>query len=283
MEADHIGEHCSKQLCGQRDFLPFLCRGCSRYYCLAHRMYGAHECKDFSTRQVEAVDCPVCQQRIMVSASAEEGALEMRQHLASGCSQRTAERSCCSLSSCSVVSDWSVVCTLCSLSFCLKHRHPTDHACAVYAQQLQADKERGAEKDAMRERASKVKETAAVKARNSQMGQKLERMKTKMAATGEKGIPADQRFSVKVVFDSSVCPGPTPSPVCVYFRKDTPFGRVLDTVTSMARIENRNNTADAQKLVFTVERTTMAVPLSQSLHSFGDDLLDGETLVLSRV
>ena len=39
-----IGDRCALQNCSQLDFLPFVCNGCKRTYCLDHRGASAHDC-----------------------------------------------------------------------------------------------------------------------------------------------------------------------------------------------------------------------------------------------
>ena len=37
MEIPTLGENCAFPGCGQLDFLPFVCKGCARTFCLDHR------------------------------------------------------------------------------------------------------------------------------------------------------------------------------------------------------------------------------------------------------
>ncbi|XVE67996.1 hypothetical protein DITRI_Ditri09bG0033000 [Diplodiscus trichospermus] len=39
-----LGKHCQHSACHQLDFLPFICEGCHKVFCLEHRSYRSHEC-----------------------------------------------------------------------------------------------------------------------------------------------------------------------------------------------------------------------------------------------
>ncbi|XP_072269349.1 AN1-type zinc finger protein 1 [Pyxicephalus adspersus] len=78
-----IGQHCDVEHCGQLDFLPFVCDGCSKVYCLVHKSKDSHGCievpvsvdhvksegstqypctyKGCSDRELVEVLCPFCE------------------------------------------------------------------------------------------------------------------------------------------------------------------------------------------------------------------------------
>jgi len=49
MEFPNLGKHC--EICKQLDFLPFKCDLCKKYYCLDHRSYEKHKCKEFEKKE----------------------------------------------------------------------------------------------------------------------------------------------------------------------------------------------------------------------------------------
>ena len=66
MEFD-IGEHCALEGCNQLDFLPFKCDLCKKTYCLKHRSYEGHKCKEYEKQQkISIVKCPICKKKFTV-------------------------------------------------------------------------------------------------------------------------------------------------------------------------------------------------------------------------
>ncbi|XP_075930142.1 AN1-type zinc finger protein 1 isoform X2 [Petromyzon marinus] len=41
-----VGHHCAVEHCGQLDFLPFVCNGCGKVFCLEHRGKDDHACTE---------------------------------------------------------------------------------------------------------------------------------------------------------------------------------------------------------------------------------------------
>ncbi len=61
MELSNVGAHCALDTCKQRDFLPFVCSpGCGKQFCLEHRTYRAHNCRQEPKDVNDAVECPKC-------------------------------------------------------------------------------------------------------------------------------------------------------------------------------------------------------------------------------
>ena len=44
MDLPDIGHTCDAPLCGDRDFLPIKCPGCSKLFCRFHASFDGHEC-----------------------------------------------------------------------------------------------------------------------------------------------------------------------------------------------------------------------------------------------
>src|SRR3989338_2097308 len=81
---EHIGMRC--KICNRRDYLPFECQDCHRYYCLEH--WKKHpDCPGEARRELEpiteAVFCPACGTDLLNRADSELNAL-MIKHLRSG-------------------------------------------------------------------------------------------------------------------------------------------------------------------------------------------------------
>jgi len=47
MDFYYIGKRCEMQNCKQHDFLPFQCKYCTGNFCLEHRFFENHNCKNY--------------------------------------------------------------------------------------------------------------------------------------------------------------------------------------------------------------------------------------------
>ncbi|XP_007461756.1 PREDICTED: AN1-type zinc finger protein 1 isoform X2 [Lipotes vexillifer] len=153
-----IGQHCRVEQCRQRDFLPFVCDGCSGIFCLEHRSRESHSCPEVTVIE----------------------RLKSDTHTSHPCSFKDcAERALV-----------PIMCPYCEKNFCLRHRHQSDHEC----EELEIPKSRMAAtqklvKDIID---SKTGETASKRrkgAKNSETAAKVALMKLKMHANGDKSLP----------------------------------------------------------------------------------------------
>ncbi|XP_054947141.1 AN1-type zinc finger protein 1 isoform X3 [Physeter macrocephalus] len=153
-----VGRHCQLEQCRQRDFLPFVCDGCSGVFCLEHRSRESHSCPEVTVIE----------------------RLKSDTHTSYPCSFKDcAERELV-----------PVMCPYCEKNFCLRHRHQSDHEC----EELEIPKSRMAAtqklvKDIID---SKTGETASKRrkgAKNSETAAKVALMKLKMHANGDKSLP----------------------------------------------------------------------------------------------
>ncbi|XP_022410707.1 AN1-type zinc finger protein 1 isoform X2 [Delphinapterus leucas] len=158
-----IGRHCRVEQCRQRDFLPFVCDGCSGIFCLEHRSRESHSCPEVTVIE----------------------RLKSDTHTSYPCSFKDcAERELV-----------PVMCPYCEKNFCLRHRHQSDHEC----EELEIPKSRMAAtqklvKDIID---SKRGETASKRrkgAKNSETAAKVALMKLKMHANGDKSLPQKLRL-----------------------------------------------------------------------------------------
>src|SRR5437660_596050 len=102
MELGKIGEHCS--LCGQLDFLPFKCTGCSKVFCLKHKSTSSHSCPGDSSREI---------------SSETKGEPQPEKKYENPYK--------CSLPGCREKQLHPCICKRCQNNFCLKHRFDIDH------------------------------------------------------------------------------------------------------------------------------------------------------------
>ncbi|XP_023982831.1 AN1-type zinc finger protein 1 isoform X4 [Physeter macrocephalus] len=158
-----VGRHCQLEQCRQRDFLPFVCDGCSGVFCLEHRSRESHSCPEVTVIE----------------------RLKSDTHTSYPCSFKDcAERELV-----------PVMCPYCEKNFCLRHRHQSDHEC----EELEIPKSRMAAtqklvKDIID---SKTGETASKRrkgAKNSETAAKVALMKLKMHANGDKSLPQKLRL-----------------------------------------------------------------------------------------
>ncbi|XP_057353916.1 AN1-type zinc finger protein 1 isoform X3 [Manis pentadactyla] len=93
-----VGQHCQVEHCRQRDFLPFVCDGCSGIFCLEHRSRESHSCPEITVIS----ERPKADKHISYP---------------------------CSFKDCAERELVPVICPHCEKNFCLRHRHQTDHEC----------------------------------------------------------------------------------------------------------------------------------------------------------
>ncbi|XP_015589288.1 AN1-type zinc finger protein 2A [Cephus cinctus] len=134
MEFPNLGEHCSEQTCNRLDFLPLKCDACESIFCTDHISYITHSCPSAYKKDVQVPVCPLCNMPIP-SKRGDPPDLAVGQHMDNDCqadfgkSRRKVFTNKCSTKGCKIKEIVQVKCSDCGNNFCLKHRHPTDHAC----------------------------------------------------------------------------------------------------------------------------------------------------------
>ena len=133
MEFPNLGEHCSEQTCNRLDFLPLRCDACESIFCTDHISYLHHSCPSAYKKDVQVPVCPLCNVPIP-SKRGDPPDLAVSQHMDNDCQIRKDQKKVftnkCSQKGCKIKEIVQVNCKECSQNYCLKHRHPTDHACA---------------------------------------------------------------------------------------------------------------------------------------------------------
>ncbi|WVZ22256.1 hypothetical protein V8G54_000800 [Vigna mungo] len=59
-----LGEHCRHNDCHQLNFLPFTCQGCQNVFCLEHKSFKSHACKNSNHNNRKVVVCETCSMSI---------------------------------------------------------------------------------------------------------------------------------------------------------------------------------------------------------------------------
>ncbi|XP_057672509.1 AN1-type zinc finger protein 2A-like [Diorhabda carinulata] len=134
MEFPHLGKHCSKSDCNKLDFLPIKCDACNKIFCNEHYSYGTHNCANIHKKNNQVPVCPLCNRPIPVRKG-EHPDYVVGTHIDNDCQSDPAKNrrkvftNKCSFYKCKTKELLPVICEDCSKNFCIKHRHPADHAC----------------------------------------------------------------------------------------------------------------------------------------------------------
>lgn len=135
MEFPHIGKNCSYKSCNKLDFLPMKCDACKEVYCSDHFAYVKHECPSPNGRDVQVPQCPLCGVPVP-GKRGEPPDVAVGAHIDNQCTSDPARErrnrvftNRCSHKGCKTKEMVPLVCSECSLNYCLRHRHAADHAC----------------------------------------------------------------------------------------------------------------------------------------------------------
>ncbi|OAY64641.1 Zinc finger AN1 domain-containing stress-associated protein 12 [Ananas comosus] len=128
-----LGAHCEHEDCNQLDFLPFTCDGCQKAFCLEHRTYKSHGCPGSEHRSRTVVVCEICSASVEREGGGEDDVAALERHVRSGaCDPARKRKPRCPVPRCREALTFSntATCRACHVSVCLRHRFPSDHACA---------------------------------------------------------------------------------------------------------------------------------------------------------
>uniref|UniRef100_A0A6J0T799 AN1-type zinc finger protein 1 isoform X1 n=1 Tax=Pogona vitticeps TaxID=103695 RepID=A0A6J0T799_9SAUR len=229
-----IGQHCQVEDCGQLDFLPFICDGCSGCFCLQHRSRAAHNCSGANLKSEDLK--PDHHKSILCTYK--------------GCEGRELV---------------PVLCAYCEKHFCLRHRHQSDHEC----EKLEIPKPRmAATQQLVRDIVESKKGGTASKrcrgAKNNETAAKVALMKLKMHACGDVSLPQTERIYFQVFLPKETKEKSKP----MFFCSRWSIGRVIDSAASLAKLKNDNNRSAAKKLRLCHAASGEALPLDHSLASW---------------
>ncbi|GAQ82251.1 hypothetical protein KFL_001050150 [Klebsormidium nitens] len=130
-----LGEHCSRADCGQVDFLPFKCDGCSKVFCLEHRLYGAHSCPKAGAGDASVLLCPICAKAVRIIPGEDSNVTWDRHASSAGCDPanyaKAKRKPRCPVVGCREQLTFSnkVQCKECQQVVCLRHRFGPEHLC----------------------------------------------------------------------------------------------------------------------------------------------------------
>ncbi|XP_054715859.1 AN1-type zinc finger protein 2A-like [Uloborus diversus] len=134
MEFPDLGKHCSVTTCNMLDFLPMKCDACSEIFCKDHFNYLNHSCKNAYKKDVQVPVCPLCNNPVP-SKRGEQPDIAVGQHIDRDCqadpaiAQRKIYTNKCFVKGCRQKEVIKITCDSCKKTYCLTHRHPSDHKC----------------------------------------------------------------------------------------------------------------------------------------------------------
>ncbi|CAM4500193.1 unnamed protein product [Lepidochelys olivacea] len=274
-----VGQHCGVEHCGQLDFLPFVCDGCSGVFCLQHRSRDSHGCSEVNIRSES---------------------MKSDEHRSYPCTY----------TGCNGKELLPVLCPYCKKLFCLRHRHQSDHEC----EKLDTPKPRMAATQKLVKDIIDSKKEEAVRskrrkgAKNSETAAKVALIKLKMHACGDKSLPQvspcsclqthlwhlakanlsivfiDHKIEVDETRETSVKGKQTRKKQTerIYFQVFLPkgskekskpmffcskwsIGKVVDFAACLADLKNDNNKSTAKKLRLCHTASGEALPLDHTL------------------
>uniref|UniRef100_A0A8P0SDR5 Zinc finger AN1-type containing 1 n=1 Tax=Canis lupus familiaris TaxID=9615 RepID=A0A8P0SDR5_CANLF len=229
-----VGRHCQVERCRRRDFLPFVCDGCSGVFCLEHRSRESHSCPEVT----------VIHERLKSDKPTSYP---------------------CSFKDCAEKELVPVTCPYCEKNFCLRHRHQSDHEC----EKLEIPRPRmvATQKLVKDIIDSKTGETASKRrkgAKNSETAAKVALMKLKMRADGDKSLPQTER----VYFQVFLPKGSKEKSKPMFFCHRWSIGKVIDFAASLTSLKNDNNKLTAKKLRLCHITSGEALPLDHTLETW---------------
>nr|XP_034980925.1 AN1-type zinc finger protein 1 [Zootoca vivipara] len=229
-----IGQHCEVEGCGQLDFLPFVCDGCSGVFCLQHRSRAEHGCSEANLKSEE------------VKPDHHKSFL-------------------CTYKGCDGKELVPVLCPSCEKQFCFRHRHELDHEC----EKLEIPKPRMAVTQQLVKDIVDSKKKATVSkrgrgAKNSETAAKVALMKLKMHASGDKSLVQTERIYFQVFLPKESKEKSKP----MFFSSNWSIGKVIDFAASLANLKNDNNKTTAKKLRLCHPTSGEALPLDETLESW---------------
>lgn len=225
----NIGKHCDIKDCHQLDFLPFECDSCSKIFCLEHKSTTSHDCMFINNiKEVKTHDHPTYD---------------------------------CKFEDCSNHELVPVCCTLCSTQFCLQHRLPETHNCKEL-------KSRDVGQTSLQEhmdkivtninRRTNIKTTKHKSVKSQKIAAKVELMKMKLKATGEVGIPDENKvyFAITLPYNGEKV---------VFASCRWTFGRLVDYMSTLCNLRNTNNVSLQCRLQLQNSTTSLIVDSSMTI------------------
>ena len=241
MELPDIGKHCGLQSCNSLDFLPISCNLCKGVFCKVHASYDGHRCPSWSPHHTTT-------------------------------SSKTFEGAKYDCDFCQLKEKVQIVCPKCSKNFCMAHRLEKDHNCN-YVPPAYMPKTAELVKNITAK--GSPRPTKLIK--NQKTAAKVQLMKIKMNAVGNKSIPSTDRIFFKAVSSKGT--------KHVFVSKCWSLGKTLDSIADICGVSTtRRNEGDKKLSLFRgcdgqlINGGILDVSLEDLIAK--DEVFSGETVIL---
>ena len=265
----NVGKHCDFIGCNQLDFLPVKCSHCKSIFCKEHFNYLNHNCESWNALS------------------------ENNPH-----SFSNYQTFRCKFVGCERLEETLIVCPKCNENFCMVHRLEKDHKCGYVKPEhmpktaelvtLIAEKHQQENKNDI----SNVKKPKILNAKAQKTAAKVQLMKLKQNSAGQENIPMNDRTYFRIYLPLSKLSSikRTEKTKGVFVSKTWCFGKVLDVISDLCGVENKNNVGgeNMKKLrlfkhsngeLLTIENFNIV--LEDLLKS--EEVLNGDTFVLEYI
>ena len=263
-----LGKHCDLEGCNLLDFLPVTCNYCLKIFCKEHFSYVEHNCAEWKTiSQKTSNPAP------------------------------TLQKFNCHFLECRRLEETEIVCPKCQQNFCMVHRLEKDHQCGYKKPEYMPKTAELVSQIVKQnqEKQTNILDVTAPKSKNikaQKTAAKVQLMKLKSTAVGQKNVSLNDRIYFKIYYPLSKAATLKGSEKCkgVYVSKSWSFGKVLDIISDLCGVENKNNVGceNNKKLrlfkhssgeIVTVEN--YSVLLDELIKS--EKILNGESLIFEYV
>lgn len=270
-ELPSLGKHCNHKSCNQLDFLPVTCNFCKHVFCKDHFNYLDHNCDSWN-RLSENNPTIV----------------------------NTVETFTCKSPNCKKIEEVEIICPKCQENFCMSHRLEKDHECgyrkpdhmpktANLVSQI-LEKSQTESNDANQHKRHKV-----LNAKAQKTAAKVQLMKLKQKAMGQKAIQQEDRIYFLVhlplskIASMSLKSGKDRTKG-VFVSKLWPLGKVLDAISDLCSVQNKNNTSQGENQKLKLFKHSSGELLANESYNVlldqlikDEEVFNGDTLVLEYV
>lgn len=251
MELPDLGEQCGVDTCKQLDFLPIRCADCGGVYCKHHSLPCYHACPAQETNKDQE--------------GKEKGSITRHPCQVGGC--RGGELT-------------PIVCSKCGGNFCLAHRHQADHRCPGLTQPDTSKQEQAAAH--IKALADNMVVGKKQGKKSEQLAAKVQLMKLKQKAIGDKNIPQQDRIYFLLLLPKSS--SSSSSSIPVFVSQHWTIGRAIDDIATLAKLENKNNILGVPKLRLFHPSGSQLGPTDTVLQAvLGETVLSGQTVQMEYI
>ncbi|KAL0269894.1 UNVERIFIED_CONTAM: hypothetical protein PYX00_007476 [Menopon gallinae] len=247
MEFPDLGKNCAWPPCKELDFLPLTCVHCNSVFCKNHINTDKHECPKAGCENTD--HAPIQTFICMYDECKSSSAVEM-------------------------------ICPKCKNHFCLEHRY---HNCFnpsetdIQAKKLIWDAAKQQYTQSINEVNKIVNEGLKKSMQNpkkQEAAQKINLMRLKTKAQGPNNVPTASRVYFSIIImkdaDNQLCKS-------IFTNKDWSVGRVIDSISELCNVVNKNNVANAKKL--RLFRRKDGVQISTDMSVKVDDLISSNQII----